>query len=501
MDLNPDASAVAMLDAICDEYEQALRSHNGQPDKDETLHPDRWVKRVPVELQSWLRDELDFLRDEILIQNEPRELSRRRVPEGVAEKSWDAVANCATWSSLCDEAKLDLAKSLRPCAFANGHVLLCCGEPASGLFLLTRGKVEIVVGGEAERHELDTDGPGAVLGEMSLLTGYPCSADVIARGDIEALRLSVEDFAPLRSRWPEIEIAMSQLVSDRLGRRDHDALCGKELDGYRLDRCIGRGAMGVIYAATHLESNARVALKMLRHRFIYNPDVISRFDQEIELLQQLQHQNIVALRDHFVAYRTRFIVLELYDGADLRAVIRDHGPLPESIARRVLGQIAAGLNAAHAGGVTHLDLKPANVLLNREGRIAITDFGLARLIESDGCHGEMAGTPAYMPPEQFLMANLGPHCDWYAFGCLAYQILTGQPLFDSLDSAQFLDNKLRTPSEDWPPLTVDPPLAAMIRATLQPVVEQRRLDLHQIAKWAEPVPELASRLAEHHFSL
>ena len=181
-------------------------------------------------------------------------------------------------------------------------------------------------------------------------------------------------------------------------------------------------------------------------------------------------------------------------------MIQNHGPLARPVVRRVLGQIAAGLLAAHQHGITHLDLKPANLLLNREGRIAVTDFGLSRLMESDGCEQQMVGTPAYMPPEQFLMANIGPHCDWYALACIACELLSGEPLFDATDSALFLDETLRAPSASWPKIEAGKTLGAEIRSALQPMVENRSINLEKIAGWAKPVPELAGIFPENHFS-
>jgi serine/threonine protein kinase len=227
---------------------------------------------------------------------------------------------------------------------------------------------------------------------------------------------------------------------------------------------------------------------------------VSRFDQEAELLQQLQHPNIVALHEHFIAYRTRFIVLDLYDGADLRKVVRHHGPIRESVVRGVLGQIAAGLRYAHQHGVLHLDLKPANVLIDKQGHVAITDFGLSRLIESDGCDQECVGTPVYMPPEQFMMTNVGPHSDWYSFGCIAYEMMSGKRLFQDDESSHFLHDKLRLPSSTWPEVDASESLCRDLRTALHPMVEHRGLDLDRIATWAKPVPELAIVPEESHGS-
>jgi CRP-like cAMP-binding protein len=496
MDLNSDAATFARLDAICDEYEQTFRRAGASAADEASLQIELWIDRVPPELGSLLRDELGALRKDLLDPDLGVAADLNAVPVGVSEQAWRAVTECGTFQNLSGEARLSLAKSLQPGEFKAGEVLLKFGQQAVGLFLITAGRVEVIAGDGEDRHELGTDGAGGVLGEMSLLTGHPCSADVVAVTPVKTLGLSVSAFDRLRSASPEIEIALSQLVSDRLGRRgrDRDALCGKLLGGYRLERCIGRGAMGVVYAAVDPSNGGRYALKMLRHRFIYSPQVVSHFDQEVALLRQLDHPNVVALREHFIAYRTRFIVLELYDGADLRTVIRDHGPLSESVVRRVLGQVAAGLMYAHEQGITHLDLKPANLLINRQGRIAITDFGLSRLIETDGCDREVVGTPIYMPPEQFMMANIGPHCDWYSFGCVACELLNGKPLFDSPDSPGFLDEKFRSPSSTWPAIDASDELCDHLRSALEPISEDRRVDLKQIAAWSDLVPELSDVL-------
>jgi serine/threonine protein kinase len=306
--------------------------------------------------------------------------------------------------------------------------------------------------------------------------------------------LPAEAIGGLLVEFPEIEIALSQLVSDRLGHRTQDALCGKSLGGYRLRHCISRGAMGVVYAVERQSDGSPHALKMLRHRFIYTPRVVQRFEQEAEFLRKLSHPNIVSIEDHFVEFRTRFIVLQLYDGCDLQSLVRRHGPLSESAARGILGQVAAGLRYAHANGVLHLDLKPANVLVNRLGQVAITDFGLGRLADSSEGDTELVGTPLYMPPEQFSMRDVGPHSDWYAFGCIAYELLRGERLFQTQAFRHLLEEKRRTPSTTWPDVQASEEYRLLLKTSLQPLVDHRELDLDLIASWARPVPELAPYL-------
>lgn len=489
MELRPSAKAVAQLDAVCDQYEQALRS--GQIPLDGNLsNLDPWLSRVAPNLQSWLRDELLALRAEFELIGELQDATCGHLMDSEA---WRAVNNCETFRALSREAKLSLAASLKVRTFSQGEFLLRSGQRDGGLLLITEGRIQVLGDNGHEQFEIDTDGAGAMVGEMSTLTGYPCAADVLAASPVRALVLPFAAVGGLLSEYPELEIALSQLVSDRLGQRRNDALCGKSLEGYRLQACIGTGAMGVVYKAVRETDGMSYAVKMLRHRFIYSSHVISRFDQEADLVGRLQHPNIVGLRGHFVAFRTRFIVLELFDGADLRHVLRE-GPVSESQARAILGQIAAGLQYAHGQGILHLDLKPANILVDQQGNVAISDFGLSRLIEFDGCDQECVGTPCYMPPEQFMMADLGPHCDWYSLSCIAHELVTGKRLFRSQESPQFLDDKFRAPSDSWPQMPASDEFCKHFRGGLHPFPQHRQLDLNQIATWARRVPELASEM-------
>lgn len=401
----------------------------------------------------------------------------------------DAIRGCQTFQGLSSEALEALQERFVPKSFPKGSELLRQGESARGLHLILLGAVEVVDTKAGQR--IDFASTGSVLGEMSLLTGQPCSATVTATTDVDALVLSNEGYEALIAQHPELEIALSQLVSDRLGRRSHDALCGKTMGGYQMERCVNRGGMGVVYQARRLSTDDPVALKMLRHRFIYDDHIQGRFDQEAKLLEKLRHPNVVSLLDHFLAYRTRFLVLDLCDGADLYRLVSMHGPFAEEAVRPIVGQIAEGLLYAHESGVIHRDLKPANVLVDRDGQVRLTDFGLSKLIETEVLEKKAVGTPAYMPPEQFRSDTLGPECDWYALGCLIYEMLTGKLLFRTGDWMEtFEDKRNRQPSDDWPELDCSPELRSILVGTLQPHAKDRQLDLQKVSRWSGKVAGL-----------
>lgn len=461
---------------------------------------DVWVQQVPESVQDELRAALEKCRCDTPPESvETRVFASDAVIGcGTTDESLfstddlfhdRAVEGCSTFHGLSKAAVRSLQQELEPKSFSTGTKLLCQGEPARGLYLILSGSVDIMDTTTGER--IDCDGAGSVLGEMSLLTGQPCSAEVIATKDVDALVLSIEGYRELKAEHPEVEIALSQLVSDRLGGRQHDALCGKTIGDYQMVRCISRGGMGVVYEAQKIGSGERVALKMLRHRFIYDDQMQSRFDQEAQLLEGLLHPNIVAFHDHFLAYRTRFLVLELCDGADLYRLLRIRGPMDESTVRAILGQIAQGLLYAHNSGVIHRDLKPGNVLVDRCGTVKLTDFGLSKLIEAEVPDGKAVGTPSYMPPEQFRTESVGIESDWYALGCLVYEMLTGSILFAGSNWMEMFELKRQCqPSDDWPAVNASDELRDLLYHALQPKVEDRKLDLESISRWAEDVEGL-----------
>ncbi len=222
MELSAEAKAVANLDAVCDEYERALRSDESSRDNDHTSSVGLWLDRVSADLRPWLREELNAIRHE-LRSTSSSAADQQQAPAGVCAESWNAVTECSTFQFLSHDAKVSLAKRIEPREMDAGALLLRSGARTSGLLLITEGQVQVLGGEGASRHQIDTDGAGSVLGEMSLLTGYPCAADVIATTPVRMLVLPCEAFDSLRAMHPEVEVALSQLVSDRLGHRRHDA--------------------------------------------------------------------------------------------------------------------------------------------------------------------------------------------------------------------------------------------------------------------------------------
>jgi DNA-binding beta-propeller fold protein YncE len=201
---------------------------------------------------------------------------------------------------------------------------------------------------------------------------------------------------------------------------------GSTLAGYRLDALIARGGMGVVYRATHLALERPVALKVIARQYAGDEAFRSRFLRESRLAASLDHPAAVPVYDAREEDGELIVAMRLIEGGDLKQRIGSDGRLPPEQAVALLGQIAGALDAAHAAGIVHRDVKPHNILLEGE-RAYLTDFGLAKALGDSGVlsGASVVGTVEYMSPEQWRGERVGPPADVYALGCVLYESLTG----------------------------------------------------------------------------
>jgi predicted Ser/Thr protein kinase len=197
-------------------------------------------------------------------------------------------------------------------------------------------------------------------------------------------------------------------------------------DRYRIVAFLGRGGMGEVYRAEDLKLGQPVALKFLPADVEGQSDKLVRFHQEVRLAREVSHPYVCRIYDIGEAEGRHFLSMEYVDGEDLASLLRRIGRLLPEKALELARQLSAGLTAAHDRGVLHGDLKPANVLIDGRGRVRIADFGLAGLIDEWRAPHVIAGTPAYMAPEQFGGHGISTRTDVYALGLLLYEMFTGK---------------------------------------------------------------------------
>ncbi len=213
----------------------------------------------------------------------------------------------------------------------------------------------------------------------------------------------------------------------RYNRRVANLAIGSTVAGYRIDALIARGGMGVVYRATHLGLERPVALKVIARELADREGFRERFLRESRLAARLDHPAVVPVFDSREVDGELIVAMRLVEGGDLSKVINRDGPLEPARAIALLGQVAEALDAAHAAGVVHRDVKPHNVLVEGD-RAYLSDFGLAKALGESGAQqsgASVVGTAEYMSPEQWRGGAVGPEADVYSLGCVLYESLTG----------------------------------------------------------------------------
>ncbi|MGH3135218.1 MAG: Stk1 family PASTA domain-containing Ser/Thr kinase [Gaiellaceae bacterium] len=210
-----------------------------------------------------------------------------------------------------------------------------------------------------------------------------------------------------------------------------DTLSGTLFAGrYRISRKLGGGGMADVYLAEDQELGRRVAIKMLHGRYANDEQFVERFRREATHAAGLSHPNIVSIFDRGEADGSYFIVMEYVEGRTLKELIRSRGPCPIPVAIAYTRQILAGLRYAHRNGVIHRDIKPHNVIVDPEGVIKVTDFGIARAGASQMTEeGAIIGTAQYLSPEQARGAPVDQTSDLYSTGIVLFELLTGEVPF------------------------------------------------------------------------
>jgi predicted Ser/Thr protein kinase len=198
---------------------------------------------------------------------------------------------------------------------------------------------------------------------------------------------------------------------------------------YRLEQLIGRGGMGVVYRATQVSLGRTVAIKLIAEAAADDPAFRARFKREARLAAGIDHPNVIPVYQADEAAGRLYIAMRYVEGTDLGALIAARGPLPAEEAAAIVEQVAAALDAAHARGLVHRDVKPGNVLVDRTGNVYLTDFGITKQVASRTgltLEGGLVGTLDYAAPEQLRGDAVDARTDVYALGCLLFELLTGE---------------------------------------------------------------------------
>ena len=277
---------------------------------------------------------------------------------------------------------------------------------------------------------------------------YPAVAGVLGLGGSAGVAYFDEHIERDRLRrlfadfQPEIVEAVLAADSERLDAvpLERDQI----IAGFRIERLVGRGGMGVVYEAIQLMLGRRVALKLIRPAVARDASVRERFKRESRLAAAVEHPSVIPVYEAGEDGEILYIAMRFIPGTDLAALIAEQGPLGPWRASRIVRQVAAALDAAHAAGLVHRDVKPSNVLVAEEGpheHAYLTDFGVTKAIDGRTdltSPGRLVGTLNYMAPEQIRGGRVDGAADVYALGCLLYQALIGRVPFHGESDADVM---------------------------------------------------------------
>jgi eukaryotic-like serine/threonine-protein kinase len=288
-------------------------------------------------------------------------------------------------------------------------------------------------------------------------------------------------------------------------------MIGKTLGHYQITSQLGKGGMGEVYQAKDQKLGRDVAIKVLPEEFARDADRVARFQREAKVLASLNHPSIAAIYGLEESGGTNFLVLELIEGETLADRIKN-GPIPVEEALKLTLQIAEALEAAHEKGVIHRDLKPANIKVTPDGKAKVLDFGLAKAFTGEQAElnlsnsptlsnaatqqGVILGTAAYMSPEQARGKSVDKKADIWAFGCVLYEMLTGQAAFQGEDVSEILASVIKGDVELLPD-DVPARVREVISRSLQKDVRKRYQDIGDVRIELEQILADPQGLATH----
>jgi len=396
------------------------------------------------------------------------------------------------FQGLSLESAQRLAREALEKAYSAGTVIVRRGTPGDCMYLLLEGKVQIPVFDQEGRQLFVAQlGPKQIFGEMALLTGENRNADVIAVTDCKCIIFPRDAVDRLIRQHADVAQFLTAILGERLVRSGTIRHVGK----YRLLNEAGRGPMSIVYDGIHPSLERAVAIKMLSHRVAYRARFRARFQNEAKIISRLRHPNIVEVYDTEDAFATFFIIMERLSGKSLDVLFESGKRFTFPQIRNIVRQVATALHFAHNHGVVHRDIRPANIVVSPEGKVKLTDFGLALDVGAGQGESEeelpTPTQPAYMAPEQIAGRTVDGRADIYSLGIVTYEMLTGSPPFSGrLDEVRDQQLGIPVPSPRSMDSRVPDDLEELVRRATAKSPEDRFQTCDEVVRLLAEVQEV-----------
>ncbi len=353
---------------------------------------------------------------------------------------------------------------------------------------LTEATAVLAEGGRPDLPKGGEDEVGALTGAFRILLGeLKAKEDLLAALEsVRAAEVSREGMSKVGMSMVDVDATLmmpsaSQVAAGGVptaARRTVTLKEGETFGGrYVIDKILGQGGMGLVLKARDTQLDEDVALKVIRAEFGQDPAFLEQLKQEIKLARRISHRYVLRTHDFGEAEGIPFVSMEYLKGVTLKQLFDDRGSLPLPLVLRIARQVAEGLEAAHAVGVVHRDVKPPNVMFDARGDAKLMDFGLAAPAAGKGTgeEGQVYGTPRYMAPEQVRGEQVDPRTDLYAFGIMLYELSTGVLPYDHTSVPEIMKQHLIAPVPDARSINADlPPAFALLIADLMAKAKEAR---------------------------
>jgi len=421
---------------------------------------------------------------EVDVPSRSKHIRKRKISSDESEylMSTDLFAACP------DEGKSQLLSCLAPMAVRAGERFIHQGDEADCMYLIQKGSCTVNTEVDGVTTAVARRQTGDIVGEMALLTGENRTAHVDADTDMVLWCISRTEFDEMCLLFPAIREFVTELVTKRISPSKFAP--HRTVGKYVITDVLDEGGWGIVYKGVHESLNMQVAIKMLKHAMAMDSGFLTKFQDEAKVIARLHHSNIVRVYDIEHLYRTVFIVMEYLTGSTLANIVEAEPRLPFPRVLNLLVQVAQGLEYAHARGIVHQDVKPANVFVEPSDRAKIIDFGLATPPGGED-QLELTGTPFYMAPEQIRGGQIDERTDVYALGITAFEISTGQKPFPGPDLRDVLRSHKEVPVPDPRSLNADLPveLNNLIQKATQKDPAMRHQTMGDVLADLKPIAE------------